>query len=728
MVTNTRNGVIGPDGERTYGSSVTALRPRVEKLNREFTGNRVPVDYILTWINLESNGDINLNDTDAVGYFQLSPENVATITAPQFPNGVTAAQLRDANSDASITGGLAFIQNSRTLADRVARTHGISWSQGDMWRLTQLVRHNSSVVDFADPAFSASIAKLGRPPKDWEEFYHSIMPTPPLGNTGVLAMNKATGTGGVVDGASGVMTSKSDPKPFRAPGARIAPDAVLMAASPAPPAGPPPPPVVSQAEYEAIANAQPDVYQLYAKFEFFRERYAKRSGSATVAWNPYVVPGFPAMIFDQRATRVDLACYITTVQLTMSNGGQRSTTLSFLYGRQLQEMFGLMSQEFEKSDAFERSSAPQEPIPEVSNIVQSIDSSEDYFRRLFYGAQSLFNKDAAFDFRKVIAYAPDHPGGEPVPIILSGPKAAAVAANSAAQQTVVTLRPKRDELQTALLATEAVLDGAQKAIVNIDPSTSDFSKALHAGFQGTISIKANEGALLRKQVQELDAQINAALSTIQDSANRSGKQRVVHTLDPDRDLVPLPSTLSLFENRDAAMRYNWRPICTLDEYIVFLNTTGEGSIPAFGHRNSVGARYFDRIRRLIPSTSDVLTPVGADGLGIVPADVAAKLAKERAEKTARLAELEATLKTLTQQAITVTNSAVLAVLQGGITSTATQVATLRTDLEKSPSPAVPPASTVPGVTNANFPQTRLDWDRALLTYRTNVRDVKAPRT
>lgn len=62
------------------------------------------------------------------------------------------------------------------------------------------------------------------------------------------------------------------------------------------------------------------------------------------------------------------------------------------------------------------------------------------------------------------------------------------------------------------------------------------------------------------------------------------------------------------------MRYNWRPICTLDEYIVFYNSAGENVVNAFGDPHSVGARYFERIRRIDYKDLPLVTPANISGL------------------------------------------------------------------------------------------------------------------
>ena len=91
-------------------------------------------------------------------------------------------------------------------------------------------------------------------------------------------------------------------------------------------------------------------------------------------------------------------------------------------------------------------------------------------------------------------------------------------------------------------------------------------------------------------------------------------KRVNHNLDPTRELVPMPAFADCFDNYDAAMQFAWRPICSLDEFLVFTGGSGETTIPAFGSPLSIGARYYERIGRMVPLTEDFKLPTGADGL------------------------------------------------------------------------------------------------------------------
>src|SRR5207244_2520611 len=144
----------------------------------------------------------------------------------------------------------------RTRADQLAKEHSLAWSEADMWRLTKFCKHN--LPAYAPQAIATAAANLGHAPVSWEEMYQSV-----IGDaTGLQkkALNNATATG-VLNGASGTMTSGSDKVPFTAGAARQAPPTANAATTRQdPPAATPPAPEMSptQAAYVS-ANAQ-DVY------------------------------------------------------------------------------------------------------------------------------------------------------------------------------------------------------------------------------------------------------------------------------------------------------------------------------------------------------------------------------------------------------------------------------------------------------------------------------------
>lgn len=663
MATQSQNGRVNDDGVRVYLQATEALRTKVENACR---GTRVPSEYALTWINMESGGNRWATNSDqAKGYFQLLPEECSQLRTKSFPNGVRPSDIvntpnTDTATDTAILCGVEYILSKRAIADSLAKAHNLSWTEADMWRLTKFKGHN--LPAYAPVALALAAGVLGHPPVSWEEMYNAIIGV--ASGPEKKALNNATATG-VLLGASGTMTSASDTVPFTAGVATPAPSASNAASTRVdPPAAAPAAPQIDAATAAAVSATAQDVYHLYAKFEYFRERYAKRNGSANVIWNPYVVPGFPGVLFDQRASRVDLIVYITTVQHQMSNEGRRSTTLSFLYGRQFQEMFKLMAEEFSLSDAVARGTAPEEPIRDVSKVTQSFIQAESYYQRLFYGAQPLYGKDAAFDFRKIVGMEAPVAGGSPDLIFVDGPDVATQDTNVAAAQTIKDLSSARDQASATLLDINARISAAQATIATLKtgdvPAPDDIfavveAAALADAERTLAGLLAQQGPLQTK-LASLTQRINAAISIVQGTESASDFTRVEHNLEEAavRPLVPLPTAEQYFENRDAAMRYNWRPICTLDEYVVFYDSVAEGTVPSFGHARSVGARFFERIRALVGPGADFQPPSGADGLGS--------------------------------------------------------------------------SAAVPGLSSANFPQTRANWDDILIAYRNNVINVKAPRT
>lgn len=181
-----------------------------------------------------------------------------------------------------------------------------------------------------------------------------------------------------------------------------------------------------------------DIFDTYAKYEYYRTRYSMRNGSVNMAWNPYLVPGFPAIIFDDRSSRMDYVGYVTGVRHTMSSspgGAQMSSSASLSFVRSFNEYINLQAADWERQfyekisvfdapteEAFifrptkERPSvfleedakveidcAPPEPLPELQRIFQRTTTTETVYRKLLYQDRELKSKKTAvFDWRRVL--------------------------------------------------------------------------------------------------------------------------------------------------------------------------------------------------------------------------------------------------------------------------------------------------------------------------------------
>ena len=390
------------------------------------------------------------------------------------------------------------------------------------------------------------------------------------------------------------------------------------------------PPQLDMDLYRRLKAGEENVYQLYAKYEYYRERYATRSGTAHLSWNPYVVPGFPAAFFDQRTTRVDVFAYITTVQHRMSHR-ERATDITFVYGRTIQEVFGLLRHEFD-GGSYKLGNAPQEPVKDVRKVGQDFSRAELMYRRLFHGGRHLYNKDASFDWRKIIGFAPDSPAGLPEPIYVAGQDSDSNDAYDAAAQVILAQQPRIQDLKKERAVAQRKWDAAAEVLEELE--ALEASSVADVYSTATEAVRPYRQAQAEKDIDEANATIYAVNRDLAQltSQMEESVDVVTQTLNEvnvvgvgvtsnvtgDREVVPLSSAEPLFQEYDAAMAYNWRPICTLDEYIIFYNSAGEGAIPAAGHERSVGARYYTRIRRLTPLTPAYKFPTGADGMTVPP--------------------------------------------------------------------------------------------------------------
>lgn len=691
MRTKARVGKVGADGKRVFSNTVEHLRTDVV---RSTQGNGVPVDFVMAWIQHESDGGIKTTTRlNQRGYFQIMGPHIKgngdivkfkdseaaaiglteehTGSHQDSPLPGEAPPLLSTNHEESLEAGVALILYYRKQANSLANTHNLEWSEGDMWRLTKLFHGDAgSAQAFVEAAVAANATD------DWSTAFNGVHAS--LSETHQLVVEDATGVGGVVATSSGTTVDAKDK--VIVTGAAVPPPATPTdvtsstsgSVSSSAATG-----IASEADlFEQSREGQQTVYQLYAKYEFFRERYSRRTGSAELAFNPYIVPGFPAAIFDRRDTRVDVFCYITTVQQRMTHK-ERGTSVSFVYGRTIQEMFDLMRLEFSLGGAA-AGTGPREPIRDIRKVVQSFSSAESLYQRLFYGNQTLFGKDAAFDYRKVIGYQPLVPSDMPERIVIEGPDEASQDSTEQAKETIAKLEVVKGTYQQQIAVLVQQQQTSQIALQNLrDPpealrGTGEFVRTeAQKIYDATV---VNLG-ILRTQLSTVDSIINYQMSILLESNETNEQTQVVHNLAGDREIVPLPSAEGAFQDYDVALRYNWRPICTLDEYILFHNSVGEGPISASNHPRSVGAMYYDRIRRMTPVTPDFVFPPGADGLN---ANV-----------------------TTAEGAATTTGSV------PGLKS-----------------------GTGPNGTNApdDFPQTRDDWDKILLAYRNNVYYVKAPRT
>lgn len=171
----------------------------------------------------------------------------------------------------------------------------------------------------------------------------------------------------------------------------------------------------------------------------------------------------------------------------------------------------------------------------------------------------------------------------------------------------------------------------------------------------------------------------------------------------DIEIAPTPEAASLFTNFEAAMRYNARPICTLDNYVEFLDLNVEptgrrtpGNDLAGQLSRAFPAPYYERIRTFRAGPPATLPPTNMsnssfmtspDGLWVIPLG----------SQSLTIEEIKAAAKAREQ---TNTPQAVENTMMSGPTLSAT----------------VPVISAIAD----DFPETSTNWDVVLKQYRQNV--------
>lgn len=160
------------------------------------------------------------------------------------------------------------------------------------------------------------------------------------------------------------------------------------------------------------------LFEIYARYEYFRQRYEKRGGAVDMAFNPFIVPGFPCVVMDHDASRNDVVGYVMNVTQRMAvsgSTGTMSTSISYGFGRTMYEVIDDMKNQLNDL-GIAYGMAPPEPIDQVRAVIQDITKAEELYTGLFYGKENPQpQKRASADLRDLYAYevpqaTPPYPG------------------------------------------------------------------------------------------------------------------------------------------------------------------------------------------------------------------------------------------------------------------------------------------------------------------------------
>lgn len=456
------------------------------------------------------------------------------------------------------------------------------------------------------------------------------------------------------------------------------------------------------------------LFYLYAQYEFFRQRYEARVCGASLRFNPYILAGFPAVLFDTQKTGFHTAAYVQQVTHSASVGpmGSMQTTVQFIATRMLPEFFADVRRD---SELFARrvDSAPAEMIPEIRDTLQVQEQAESYYQRLLYGHGEPPNgQPAAFDVKRAVGYQTESGDVEPIRIEETA-RIHAVNDHAASQPVGETVMRRDLDAAQAVVAEaqnqERIAQANHRRVITIYERSnggrpSIFPSAAESlAFQdhiaaGAISTAATERVrTAQRNLAELQRRA-AAQPSLDDEYNPPAvtavETTVSHNINPNRELAPIPGVYSkAFEEYHTAMRLASRPVCTLNEYVRFWHG-GE----------SIGALLEDRAGRVAQVEGEVNTFAYAS---------------------------------VTSRDVNTTGGPNGPASTQAVRNTATyyrRIYRLRQGPGPVPAPAergytdspIGPSSTSAGVAS-NYPETRTDWDAVLLAYADKVRNIQFER-
>jgi len=148
--------------------------------------------------------------------------------------------------------------------------------------------------------------------------------------------------------------------------------------------------------------------RLYARHEYHRQRASCKSGAVRTIFDPYLVPGFPVVVFDESGTGNHCIGYASAVSHSL-NQQQTGTSVTLTHLQTLDEyMQGIRESrggENPEARIYTILANPPYPVPDIRIIEQMWEMANQYFSDLFHQHQKYDSrplKTLAFDFTKAI--------------------------------------------------------------------------------------------------------------------------------------------------------------------------------------------------------------------------------------------------------------------------------------------------------------------------------------
>jgi hypothetical protein len=305
-----------------------------------------------------------------------------------------------------------------------------------------------------------------------------------------------------------------------------------------------------------------ELYRLYAQHKALHDKYMARRAAAQLLFNPYIVVGFPAMVFDAMSSRFHMVGYVQSVSHSGSADGSLETAVQYTCCRTFSEFIADVRTDAERFAA-RVTAAPAEIVDEIRAIIQDENNAEAFYRRLFYGNGPRYqNAPTAFRWDKAVGYA-----------------------------------------NGTLGVTDIEVNGISVAedIARRNPAASPTSTTVTGGFSSAAETQSTQVSEAPNQRQ-----------TVTTAGSNSTEQTVTSNLDPNQELSPQTNIYQdAFDKYDIAMQLSARAVCSLTQYIRFWH--GGRTINDLMAEGEVGQELDGYAYVEVPTQDVVATSVDSSG-------------------------------------------------------------------------------------------------------------------
>jgi hypothetical protein len=452
----------------------------------------------------------------------------------------------------------------------------------------------------------------------------------------------------------------------------------------------------------------------------------QRQAAVQMKFNPYIVPGFPSMLFDSMRTRFHMVGYIQAVSHSASaaGGGNISTSVQMTCCRTLPEFINDVRADAERFRS-RVTAAPAEIIDQIRERMQDEDNAEAFYRRLFYGnGPRAGNAPTAFRWTEAMGYSR---GLLTEDIYVRGESVAATTAraqtvqNEEQNEVAATTAPGNTAAAAPSEATQQLQAQVNASAETVRRLEGDFlfrnnevaraSARTDAGAQDALR-QASEASRLtlsqltaaRAELTERQSRLNSTTAPEQRTsgnspAQQANRQQVTHNLDPNVELSPRENIYQdAFDRYDIAMQLAARPACTLEQYIRFWHGGAE-----------VGA-LIDR--EIVTGPQDAFAYIEVKQEEVIKSVIGVNGSAEY-------------LRGMVSHKVALYYDRIFKLRPGPGTGTDRLTGPTEAERGYTDPPSVRPSTQHSGVA-ADYPQTRADWDTILITYRNKVRTLLRP--